>query len=122
MMSEIPLERLRRADIEARQLELLQKLLVEIDGRNAFWTKKFAEAGMDCASIRSFDDFRRLPFCTKQELVDDQNAHPPYGTNLTFPLRDYRRLHQTSGTTGRPMRWLDTQQSWDWFMRCWAQI
>ncbi len=122
MMSEIPIERLPRADIETRQLELLQKLLVEIDGRNAFWSKKYAEADVELAAVRSLEDFRRLPFCTKQELVDDQNAHPPYGTNLTCPLPEYHRLHQTSGTTGRPMRWLDTQQSWDWFMRCWAQI
>ena len=34
----------------------------------------------------------------------------------------YSRLHQTSGTTGEPMRWLDTPASWDWLMRCWAQI
>ncbi len=72
--------------------------------------------------ISSLADFRRLPFTTKQELVDDQNTHAPYGTNLTFPLPQYIRLHQTSGTTGRPMRWLDTQDSWDWFMRCWSQI
>ncbi|MGD9856497.1 MAG: phenylacetate--CoA ligase family protein [Planctomycetaceae bacterium] len=121
-MSESPLERLARAELEARQLELLRNLLVEIDGRNAFWSSKYAAASVDLKSICSLSDLRRLPYCTKQELVDDQNVHPPYGTNLTYPLALYRRLHQTSGTTGRPMRWLDTQESWDWFARCWAQI
>ena len=121
-MTDTPLERLPRADIEARQLELLQNLLVAVDGSNAFWTTKYADAGIDLKTISSLDDFRRLPFSTKQELVDDQNAHPPYGTNLTYPRSDYCRLHQTSGTTGRPMRWLDTDQSWEWFMRCWNQI
>jgi phenylacetate-CoA ligase len=31
-------------------------------------------------------------------------------------------MHQTSGTTGSPMRWLDTPISWNWFMECWEQI
>ena len=121
-MTETPLERLPRAGIEARQLELLQNLLVEIDGNNSFWTRKYADAGVDLKSVRSLDDFRQLPFSTKQELVDDQLAHAPYGTNLTYARSEYCRLHQTSGTTGRPMRWLDTVGSWDWFMRCWNQI
>ena len=72
--------------------------------------------------IRILEDFRRLPLSTKQELVDDQHDHPPYGTNLTYPLTRYCRLHQTSGTTGTPMRWLDTPRCWDWLMGCWAQI
>lgn len=121
-MSETPIEHMSRADLEARQLELLQNLLAEVHGKNAFWTRKLDAAGISPRDVRSLDDLRRLPVTTKQELVDDQNTHPPYGTNLTYPLTDYRRLHQTSGTTGRPMRWLDTDASWGWFMRCWAQI
>ena len=121
-MTEAPLERLPRSDIEARQRELLQNLLVEIDGNNAFWTEKYSAAGVDLKSIQTLADFRQLPFSTKQELVDDQLSHPPYGTNLTYARLEYCRLHQTSGTTGRPMRWLDTVESWDWFMRCWNQI
>lgn len=121
-MSKMPLERLPRADIEARQMELLQNLLVAIDGRNEFWTTKYAEAGVDLQAVKSLEHFRQLPFSTKQELVADQNEHGPFGTNLTYPRTEYCRLHQTSGTTGRPMRWLDTADSWDWFMRCWNQI
>ncbi len=122
VMPERLLERLPRVEIEARQLELLQNLLVAVDGQNQFWTQKYADADVDLTKVRSLDDFRKLPFSTKQELVDDQNAHPPFGTNLTFSPEAYCRLHQTSGTTGRPMRWLDTAASWDWFMRCWNQI
>jgi phenylacetate-CoA ligase len=28
----------------------------------------------------------------------------------------------TSGTTGRPLRWLDTPESWDWWTRCWTFV
>ncbi len=48
--------------------------------------------------------------------------NPPYGTNLTFPLELYTRIHQTSGTTGEPLRCLDTEESWDWWARCWAAV
>ena len=65
---------------------------------------------------------RDLPFTTKTELSEDQAAHPPFGTNLTYPIERYVRLHQTSGTTGRPLRFLDTAESWEWWRECWQPI
>src|SRR5687768_6777995 len=62
--------------------------------------------------------FEDIPFTSKSELLDDQSAFPPFGTNLTFPIQDYTRLHQTSGTSGHPLIWLDTAESWRWWMRC----
>ena len=114
---------LSRAQIEKVQAEKLRDLLRTLWQRNPFWTAKLAAAGLGPESgSLDLESFRRLPLTTKHELVADQTEHPPYGTNLTFPLKDYVRLHQTSGTTGRPMRWLDTAASWDWFMGCWSQI
>lgn len=72
---------------------------------------------------QKFGNGTPLPFTTKTELVADQGANPPYGTNLTRPLADYNRLHQTSGTTtGRPLVWLDTPESWNWIVSCWDII
>ena len=71
--------------------------------------------------VRTWDDFERLPLTTKDEITADQQASPPFGTNLTFPIERYSRLHQTSGTSGTtPLRWLDTTESWDWWVRIWA--
>ena len=71
--------------------------------------------------VRTLEDFQRLPLTTKAEITADQQTHPPFGTNLTFPLDQYTRMHQTSGTSGtRPLRWLDTRDSWDWWVRIWA--
>jgi phenylacetate-CoA ligase len=71
--------------------------------------------------VRTWDDFERLPLTTKDEITADQQANPPFGTNLTFPIDRYSRLHQTSGTSGTtPLRWLDTSESWDWWVRIWA--
>jgi phenylacetate-CoA ligase len=65
---------------------------------------------------------RELPFTTKAELSTDQAEHPPFGTNMTYPVERYVRLHQTSGTTGRPLRFLDTAESWQWWRDCWRPI
>jgi phenylacetate-CoA ligase len=56
-----------------------------------------------------------LPPLTKAELVHDQERNPPFGTNLTYPLEQYTQLHQTSGTTGPPLRVLDTAEDWAWW-------
>jgi phenylacetate-CoA ligase len=108
--------------IEQTQTRRLTEMLEAIIPRNRFYATKFADAGVDIADIRSLEDLRALPVTTKQELVDSQAQQPPYGANLSYPSTTYTRLHQTSGTTGRPMRWLDTADSWNWIMECWRQI
>lgn len=114
-------ETLSRDELESLQLTRLQTLLDRIS-TNPFWLKRFEAERVQPNTITSWDDFRRIPLLTKQELVDDQNANPPFGTNLSAPMNAFSRLHQTSGTTGKPMRWLDTPESWDWFMDCWSSI
>ena len=87
---------------------------------NQFYRGKFAGANVE--SIDSLNSLRDLPFTTKSELVEDQQRHPPFGSDLTFPLQHYIRIHQTSGTTGKPMYWLDTEESWNWWAECWKII
>ncbi len=109
-----------REAIAAHQFERLQAGLQFILASNGFYQRKLA--GLDPQSIRDADSFRQLPFMVKSELVNDQIEHPPYGTNLTYPLSNYLRLHQTSGTTGQPLKILDTPESWDWWADCWNVI
>ena len=63
-----------------------------------------------------------VPFTTKADLVADFAAHPPYGSNLTFPRARYTHFCQTSGTTGAPLAILDTPESWDWMLGNWQRI
>lgn len=112
-----------RASLEQHQVRRLRELLAAIVPANPFYTAKFSAAGVRSADIRSLDDLDKLPFTTKQELLADQQRHPPYGSGLTFPRAHYVRLHQTSGTTtGQPLRWLDTVESWQWMLGCWDQV
>lgn len=115
-------ERLPAEKLRARQSARLVELLEQIVPSNPFWTAKFKDAGLDVAAVTGLDDLRKLPTCNKSEIVSDHAVNQPYGSNLTFPISRYSRLHQTSGTTGNPLRCLDTPESWEWFMDCWAQI
>jgi phenylacetate-CoA ligase len=101
---------------QVRELHLrkLQAGLADVLAANAFWRDRLHD-------VSGWDDFERLPLTTKAELLADQADHPPFGTNLTYPMDRYVRLHQTSGSSGdQPLRWLDTAESWEWWLRIWA--
>src|SRR5215472_15328299 len=115
------LENASRSLIEEHQLARLQLGLRRILPYNRFYEKKLF-AGRASITLESLKDHSRLPFTTKQELVIDQELYPLFGSNLTYPLSEYVRLHQTSGTTGRPLKILDTQESWDWWADCWKMV
>ncbi len=115
-------EALPREQIAALQLQKLQAMLAELWGKNAFYMNKMKAVGVEPTDIRSLDDLTRLPMTVKSELTEDQAAHPPFGTNTTYPLEAYVRFHQTSGTTGVPLRVMDTNESWDWWARCWGHV
>jgi phenylacetate-CoA ligase len=103
-----------RSSLERLQCERLRALLAQILPRNGFYARKLAGADLDNLGL--------LPFTTKAELLADQAAHPPYGTMLTYPRERYCRLDQTSGTSGLPLRWLDTPESWEWMLKCWETM
>src|SRR5690348_5890229 len=94
---------LERSVLIERQLTRLRELLREIIPANRFYPPKLAAAGVTPDSIRTVSDLARIPFTTKAELMADQQAHPPYGQVLTYPLDNYVRLCQTSGTTRQPL-------------------
>ena len=122
------LERLSPERLREHQWRRFRALAAEAlgDGErpgNPFVIRKWRAVGIAAAEdLRSWEDLQRLPVTRKAEFVEDQAAHPPFGTNLTYPLDRYIRVHQTSGTSGQPLRWLDTQESWDWWARCWGFV
>ncbi len=117
------IETARREDLAEHQILRLRMLVKDLLASNAFYGATLRGVGLtDTRLLHSLEDLKFLPFTCKSQLVEDQETHPPFGTNLTFPLDRYLHLHQTSGTTGKPLRWLDTRESWDWWARCWAAV
>jgi phenylacetate-CoA ligase len=109
-----------RQPINERQITRLRRMLEIVLPANDFYRRKFASAGL--GEINSLEQLGTLPFTTKSELVDDQQQNPPFGSNLTFPPECYIRIHQTSGTTGQPVYWLDNEESWNWWAECWKVV
>ena len=111
-----------RSVVEAEQLTKLNQLLRALIPTNPFYAAKLRNAGIQPPLSGLAEFVTKTPFTTKQELIADQANNPPFGTNLTFSLDRYTRLSQTSATTGQPLRWLDTNESWNWMVDNWIEI
>src|SRR5512135_2017760 len=74
-------------DLAAHQVSRLRMLLNELLASNPFYGTKLRGVGLtDARLLHSLEDLKVLPFTCKSQLVEDQDTHPPFGTNLTFPL------------------------------------
>ena len=96
-------ETLSRRDLEALQLERLRRQLVRCYEQSPFYREKFDRAGVAPRHLERLTDLGRFPFVTKQELRDEQAAHPPFGRYVLAPRAAWRELHPSSGTTGSPV-------------------
>jgi phenylacetate-CoA ligase len=100
------------AEVPVKHHDRFEKLKGLLLARNQFYGER----------LKSAHGFSDIPFTTKTDLLNDQLAFPPFGSNLTFSMQQYVRMHQTSGTSGKPLVWLDTIDSWNWWLRCWAEV
>ncbi|MFJ9623952.1 phenylacetate--CoA ligase PaaK [Streptomyces sp. NPDC101181] len=90
-------ERLGRDGLEALQLERLRTTLHHAYTNVPFYRAAFDRAGLRAEDCRTLGDLARFPFTTKADLRDNY----PFGM-FAVPERDVRRIHASSGTTGRP--------------------
>lgn len=97
MIFNIDFETLPREALAAIQLKRLKATLERVYATVPFYKKKFDEAGVTPADIRSLSDLNRIPFTTKQDLRDNY----PYGM-FAVPMANVVRIHASSGTTGSP--------------------
>ena len=90
-------ETMSREEIEAIQLERLKKTVSRVYENVPAYRAKMDEAGVKPEDIQTLKDLRRLPFTTKQDMRDNY----PYGL-FAAPKKALRRIHASSGTTGKP--------------------
>lgn len=117
------IEKMGRTELEALQLERLQKTVTCCYESIPFYQEAFDKMGLDPSAVQTLDDLRRLPFTTKQDMRD---AYP--FDLFAIPVDDGRvqRLHASSGTTGNATVVGYTQSdidAWgDTFARAIAQV
>lgn len=88
----LPLEQLRNL-----QNKRLVVMLNRIYDKVPFYKKKFDEIGLKPDDIKGVQDLHLLPFTKKTDLRD----HYPFGL-FTCDTSELRRIHASSGTTGKP--------------------
>jgi len=106
-------------ELSDNQKYRLNQLLVFVNQYNGFYQNKFKNIQLP---IQSMEQLGKLPLTVKQELVDDQANNLPYGKNHSYDATEYVRYHQTSGTSGKPLKVLDTAESWAWWEECWVEV
>ncbi|MFD7923449.1 phenylacetate--CoA ligase PaaK [Streptomyces sp. NPDC059740] len=90
-------ERLTRDEVRALQLTRLRATLRHAYDNVEVHRRRFDRAGLRPEDCRSLADLARFPFTTKADLRETY----PFGM-FAVPMADVRRLHASSGTTGRP--------------------
>jgi phenylacetate-CoA ligase len=114
-------ETMPRADIESLQTRKLRNLVDWADSTVSWQSKRLRDAGVTGDQIQSLDDLRRIPLMTRDEWMQGQLEHPPYGPILAAPEENAIRYHMTSGTTGAtPIRVLDGMKDWEWIAEMWC--
>jgi phenylacetate-CoA ligase len=112
-------ETLGRGELEVLQLAKLRAQVAWAHSRSPWYRRTLA--GFDQESLRSVDDVTRLPMLTRDEWMNSQFAHPPYGELSVIGAPGAIRVHTTSGTTGQgPLRALDSRADWAWIAEMWA--
>lgn len=90
----------------------LREVMRHAYATSPFYRKKYDDAGIDVESIRTLEDFERVPVVTKAELRASQIAHPPFGDYTCIPESEIHHVHGTSGTTGKPTAFAIGRNDW----------
>lgn len=102
-----------RDELLAFQWKELGKLLDLAFEQVPYYQKKFAEAGAARGDIRSMEDYRKLPILTREQITQNLADLTPRTTK-----KEDLQPHATGGSSGTPLRFYRTIESFDWRSAC----
>ena len=111
------MECMGREEMRALQSERLRKTVRTCYEKVPFYKRKMDELGIKPEDIQTVDDVIKLPFTTKYDLRDEY----PYGLQAV-PMSEVKRIHASSGTTGKPVVGTYTQNDLDMWAECVARV
>ena len=111
------MECMSREDMRKLQSERLVATVKRCYEKVPFYKRKMDELGVKPEDIKSVDDITKLPFTTKYDLRDEY----PFGLQAV-PMDQIRRIHASSGTTGKPVVGTYTQADLDMWAECVARV
>lgn len=95
-------------ELEAWQLVRIQNLLAYAYEHVPYYRDLYQRLDIHPADIKTFEDFRSLPFLTKEDV----NSH--WDALISPRLRSKAQIRCTSGSTGRPLRFVVDQPYHHW--------
>lgn len=117
-------EALPQSLMEEIQLKRFQRIFKHAYDNSLFYQKLYREAGISPNDIKTLADIKKVPLTTKAHFqkAQDTDEDFPYGDLLAVPLEEVTQYHQTTGTTGKPVRFADTWQDWEAYAEGWAMM
>lgn len=108
-----PIEIASRDEISALQLERMKMTLLHAYNNSPFYQQQFKQHGVHPDDLNTLADLAKFPYTTKQDLRDN------YPFNMfAVDHKQLRRIHASSGTTGKPTVVGYTQNDLD----VWAEV
>lgn len=105
-----------RETMRAVQLEKLKKTVKHGYENVPHYKEAFDKVGVKPEDIQTLEDITKLPFITKEDIA----ANYPTGL-FAVPMEQIKRIHSSSGTTGRPKIVGYTQNDLDMWAECVAR-
>ena len=110
------IETMPREALRKHQDEKLVWQVKRMYERVPVFRKRMEEKGLTPDDIHGVEDLHKLPFSYKQDLRD----YYPYGL-FAEPLKDIRRIHASSGTTGKQIIVGYTDNDLNMWSNCFAR-
>jgi phenylacetate-CoA ligase len=96
-------------ELEVFQLEKIRKLVSHAYENVPFYRERYQKAGIHPQDIRSLEDFRALPFVSREDV--NRNLDAMVARNFD---RDQLYPDDTGGSTGEPMHFFLEDAFWWW--------
>jgi phenylacetate-CoA ligase len=112
-----PAERLREFQASA-----LRRQLAYVGMHSEYYRGRWRDLGFEPGDVHDLDDLAALPAVGKDDYVMALASAPPWGAFAAAGQADVRRVHFSSGTTGRPAPVCWTQPDLDRWADLWARM
>ena len=93
-------ETLSLEDLKKLQFVKTREMLQKAYQNSAFYRNRFDKTKVKPDDFKQLEDIARFPFIDKQDLIQDQEENPPFGSRVCVPPDKIRRVNLTSGTSG----------------------
>lgn len=117
MFFEEKIETMDRESIEKLQLTRLAETFENVYANVPLYRERMDSMGMRPGDLKSFEDLRRFPLTTKEDI----RKNYPNGM-FARPMKEIKRIHGSSGTTGKPTIVGYTEKDLDTWTRLVARL